>query len=174
MPIVVCQHCCASFATPQWRLNQGKGKYCSRSCAVEAMRGWNSIYPYEYMAYHDAKRRCTNPYHFNTTKNYKDRGIEFLFKSFEEFINCVGSRPEGTSLDRIDNNGNYEKGNVRWASIKQQAVNRRSTKFFTLNGETLCAADWDDRLGLSRGTVSRRIFKYKWPLHKALTTQARH
>jgi len=170
VPTVVCQHCAASFETPLWRLKQGKGKYCSRDCANGALRGFHSKYPVEYMAYHDAKRRCNNPYHLTNRKNYADRGIEFLFSSFEEFFRCLGPRPDGTSLDRIDNDGHYEPGNVRWASIRQQAQNRQTNKTYTFNGITLCAAEWDRRLGLHNGTVSRRIKKYGWSLERALTT----
>jgi hypothetical protein len=170
MASVVCQQCCGSFTTPQWRLNQGKGKYCSRSCANEALKGFHAMYPKEYMAYHDAKRRCTNPYHETNKRNYKDRGIKFLFTSFEEFFKCLGPRPNNTSLDRINNNGHYEPGNVRWASFRQQIINRQTTTFLTFRGKTLCAAEWDRVLGLSRGTVARRISKYGWSLERALST----
>ena len=80
----------------------------------------------EYRAFSGAKTRCTNP-------NRKDfaywggRGIEFRCKSFNEFMECLGPRPEGLTLDRIDNNGHYEPGNVRWATRKQQVRNSRRT-----------------------------------------------
>ena len=169
MPTVVCQQCAANFDTPEWRLRQGKGKYCSRGCANEAMRGFHAMYPAEYMTYHDAKRRCANPYHLTNKINYKERGIKFLFSSFEQFFDCLGPRPEGTSLDRIDNDGHYEPGNVRWATPVQQAQNKQNNRLYTLNDLTLCAAEWDRRLGLHNGTVARRIEKYNWPIKKALT-----
>lgn len=71
-----------------------------------------------------AKARCNNP----NVKQYQDyggRGIEFRFTSFQEFLEELGPRPTGFMLDRIDNNGHYEIGNVRWATRQDQNNNKR-------------------------------------------------
>jgi hypothetical protein len=84
----------------------------------------------EYTSYHAAKKRC-NPKNADKYPDYAGRGIEFRFISFEEFSAEVGPRPEPKfdySLERIDNDGHYEKGNVRWATKIQQARNRRCDK----------------------------------------------
>ena len=78
----------------------------------------------EYHAYHDARNRCTNP-NAKSWSDYGGRGIKFLFTSFERFMAELGPRPEGMSLDRKNNDGNYEPGNVRWATRKEQQNNRR-------------------------------------------------
>lgn len=79
----------------------------------------------EYRSYRAAKERCNNPGHINFS-NYGGRGIEFRFESFEEFFAELGLKPTPRhSIDRIDSDGHYEKGNVRWASPTQQAQNRR-------------------------------------------------
>lgn len=82
-------------------------------------------YRSENQAYHDAKRRCNNVKH-KQYSNYGGRGIKFNFKSFWEFLECVGYKPKGFCLDRIDNNGHYEVGNVRWVSYTESNLNKRS------------------------------------------------
>ena len=82
----------------------------------------------EWYAYSGAKQRCSN----KNNKDYSDyggRGIKFLFKSFEQFINAVGRKPSpGLMLDRINNNGHYAPGNVRWATKSVSSKNRRFRK----------------------------------------------
>jgi hypothetical protein len=78
----------------------------------------------EYMIYYGAKQRC-NPNNKEKRANYYDRGIRFKFTSFLEFYKEVGPRPDGTSLDRVDNDKGYEPGNVRWATPQQQIRNQR-------------------------------------------------
>jgi hypothetical protein len=80
----------------------------------------------EYRAYTHAKTRCNNP-NYQYYSRYGGRGIKFLFSSFEEFIKEVGLRPSSKySIDRKENNGHYEVGNVRWATASEQAKNRKS------------------------------------------------
>ena len=107
----------------------------TRSCGCltkdqgEAVRARNTKHGMfgtpEYVAYHTASARCrlpTNPAY----SNYGARGIEFRFGSFEQFFAIVGLRPSPQhSLDRIDNDGHYEPGNVRWATAREQMLNRR-------------------------------------------------
>jgi len=81
-------------------------------------------YTPEYTAFRDAQRRCKPGGH----KDYAGRGIKFLFTSFEQFYAALGPRPEGKSLDREDNDGHYEPGNVRWATKQEQQSNQRRQK----------------------------------------------
>ena len=80
----------------------------------------------EYRSYQHAKQRCTNP-KFHQWKDYGGRGIQFKFASFEEFYGELGPRPLGTTIERNNNDGHYEKGNVRWATRKEQQANRRNS-----------------------------------------------
>ena len=85
-------------------------------------------YEPEYQAFHDAKYRCKSPSH-KDFRNYGGRGIEFRFRSFKQFFNHIGPRPSAPySLDRINNDGHYEENNVRWATPKEQATNKRKSQ----------------------------------------------
>ena len=79
----------------------------------------------EYAAWHAINQRCKNQ-KCKAYKNYGGRGIEVRLGSFEEFLAEVGLRPSPElSIDRINNDGHYEKGNLRWATRKQQCANSR-------------------------------------------------
>jgi hypothetical protein len=79
----------------------------------------------EYQAFVQARGRCNRPTH-EKWKYYGGRGIRFLFNSFPEFLAEIGRAPSPShSLDRINTNGNYEKGNVKWSTRSEQMFNRR-------------------------------------------------
>jgi hypothetical protein len=77
-------------------------------------------------------------------KYYFDRGIAICerWKHFANFLADMGPRPAGTTLDRINVNGNYEPDNCRWATAQEQRRNRRDTVLYTYAGKTMCLTDW--------------------------------
>jgi hypothetical protein len=126
-----------------------------------------------YYAWVDMRRRCSNTKH-PAYKWYGARGINYCqrWDSFENFLADMGEKPEGSSLDRIDNNGNYQPGNCRWATGREQQVNRRSNVFLTLNGKTQTMEDWSRETGIGQTTLSYRR-KAGWSAHEMLTTKPR-
>lgn len=105
--------------------------------------------------------RCRNPksrvYH-----HYGGRGIRVCerWTSFAAFLVDVGPKPKGTSLDRIDNDGDYEPSNVRWATGKQQHNNKRSNVPVVIAGRQQSLQAWADELGISRTTLSKHPAQY--------------
>jgi hypothetical protein len=126
-----------------------------------------------YGAWFSMKHRCLNPnnpfYH-----HYGGRGISVCprwLENFENFLEDMGDRPEGMSLDRIDVNGNYEPGNCRWATWKEQQNNRRDNRFIEFNRKTQSLAAWGRELGIHEDTLRWRL-KTGWSVEKAFTTPA--
>jgi hypothetical protein len=110
--------------------------------------------------------RCTNPNNLGW-KNYGGRGISISPKwrhDFSAFACDVGPRPSPDhSLDRYPNaDGNYEPGNVRWATRSEQARNKRTNVWITAQGKTLCVQDWAQLTGIRRSTLSQRLAA-GWP-----------
>jgi hypothetical protein len=122
-----------------------------------------------YQSWQDMKQRCLNP-RSRQYPNYGGRGITICsswLASFEHFIADMGPKPEGLSLDRIDNDRGYEPENCRWASRWEQNANQRRTLLLTLNGETLPLENWAHKIGLNPKTVWARVSR-GWPIEAAL------
>ncbi len=112
--------------------------------------------------------RCERP-HSVLYHNYGARGIKLCARwhVFANFVKDMGERPGGLSIDRIDNNGDYEPSNCRWATRAEQAKNRRNTRMITFNGVTLCMSDWAKKIGISKQGLWHRL-SIGWPIEKAL------
>lgn len=126
----------------------------------------------EYRAWQQMKVRCYKKT-FRDYERYGGRGIKVCDRwvnSFENFFEDMGISKKWYSLDRIDNDGNYEPWNCRWADNYQQMKNRVNTIFLEYNWETLCLAEWSRKLWISRATLKDRIWKLWWSTEKALTT----
>lgn len=127
----------------------------------------------EYQSWKGMIQRCYNP-NANNYHCYGGRGItvhERWRTSFACFLDDMGTRPQGTSLDRYpDNNGNYEPGNCRWATQTEQLQNQSRNKLLTYNGETMCVTEWSRRVGIPVGVLIYRQTKQGWSIEQTLTT----
>lgn len=125
-----------------------------------------------YQTWLDMKKRCTNP-KSNEYHNYGGRGIKISEKwinSFQNFFDDVGDIPfPNAQIDRIDNDGNYELGNIRWSTVEENQRNKRNNHLVTYKGETMCVADWAVRLGIKSSILFARLSKPSYTVEEAFT-----
>ena len=130
----------------------------------------------EYKAWRQMINRCTKP-HNHAYPQYGGRGIKICsrwLESFENFYADMGPRPNDKhSLDRINNDGNYEPHNCRWAVSFDQMNNRRNCHYLTFNGQTLTIKQWAMKMGIGDTTIHQRL-KLGWSVERALTETAEH
>lgn len=129
----------------------------------------------EFYIWSSMKQRCDiNNRNF---KNYAGRGItvcEEWQESFEAFFAHVGPRPSPKhSIDRIDNNKGYFPGNVRWATITQNARNKRTNRLVVHKGTTNTLIEWAEDCGIPYKTLWQRL-SMGWPFEKAIGTAVNH
>lgn len=133
----------------------------------------------EYNSWRAMQTRCSNGRQPGW-KNYGGRGITVCEKwqDFPAFFADMGPKPSPAhSIDRIDNDGNYEPGNCRWATRSEQyqnsrqTMNKRNNRFFTHDGKTQILADWARSCGVTKATIRERLER-GWSLERALTSPA--
>lgn len=127
-----------------------------------------------YKIWSDIKKRCYRKT-FWAYDRYGGRGIT-LCKEWHDYLIfrdwCMNNGyAENLTIDRVDNDGNYEPNNCRWVDRKIQANNRNNTKMITYNGDTKTIAQWAETIGINYRTLYTRIFTYNIPLEEALTNK---
>ena len=115
------------------------------------------------------KQRCE----YLKSKNYSrygGRGIKVCprWSKFENFHEDMGTRPDGMTLDRVDNDGDYSKENCRWADTKTQSRNKSNTIMLTAYGISMIAADWAEALEIPAMRIIARSRSYGYSDHDAL------
>lgn len=115
-----------------------------------------------YCVWHAMKERCRNK-NFRQWKNYGGRGISVCSRwlepnsdGFRNFVADMGDRPNGYQLDRINNDGNYEPSNCRWASRSQQQRNQTVTRFVFIDGKKYIAAELAEISGIKTDAIVER------------------
>ena len=128
------------------------------------------IRPPLYDVWRGIKQRCHNP-RSKPYPQYGGRGIYVCDEwraSFAAFSQDMGERPEGYTLDRIDNNGPYSPENCRWTDWVTQQNNRRDNVTLTLGERTFSVSAWAKELNMSQATLWFRL-KDGWSVERALT-----
>lgn len=127
-----------------------------------------------YSIWRDMKNRC-NGLKERDKKNYFERGITYCiewehFESFRDWALSNGYL-ENLTLDRINNDGNYEPKNCRWITRAEQNLNTRQNHFITYAGKTYTMKEWADILGIKYATLKSRLDCYGWTIEEAFTTR---
>lgn len=130
----------------------------SRQEGIETYRTWRSMI-----------ERCTNK-KVASYQDYGGRGISVCSRwmNLENFLEDMGRKPNGLTLDRIDNNGNYCPENCRWTTQVQQCNNKRNNVNLTYCGKTQTISQWSRDAGINVHTLGSRI-RAGWSTEKALT-----
>lgn len=119
----------------------------------------------------DMKLRCLNP-KYRSYPRYGGRGITICARwlnDFSAFFADMGPRPSRNhTIERTDNNGNYEPENCIWDTRKRQARNKSSTRYITVCGKELCMADVAEQFGIPYGRLKARL-DIGWPIERAIT-----
>ena len=156
-------------------LIHGKSKSCGCRVGEQAAKRFQKhglTGTYLSTTFYSIKARCENSKN-KAFHNYGGRGIKCLLKSPQDILDDIGHRPtDQYSIDRIDNEGHYEAGNIRWATNETQANNKRSNVEITWQGKTQTVTQWEKEMGLGQKTLYSRIFQMGWSIERAMTTPA--
>lgn len=159
-------------------LRRGKRKGCGIAGHVWARRSRGGLVrsrPLEYGSWKKMWERCRNKKH-HKHRHYGGRGITICarWKEFKNFLEDMGPRPSRQhSIERKDNDGNYEPGNCCWATAAEQARNTSRSVFVEYEGERMLLVDLCAKLGVKRGIMYGRL-KNGWSLENALFTPVKH
>lgn len=132
-------------------------------------QGVGKSYTKIYWVWRNILLRCSSDHKAHFSK-YKARGINVCerWKHFEKFYADMGEIPQGMTIDRINNDGNYDSENCRWADKTTQARNRRYIRPLTAFGKTQLISDWAKEKGIKLTTLTMRLDAYGWTLERAL------
>jgi len=144
-----------------------------RKASADAGRRWRERDP-EMAKFRNSlvqiRQRCNNPRHPRYA-DYGGRGITVCkrWDSFEAFLEDMGKRPSPLhTIERINNDGNYEPGNCRWATRQEQSTNKRNCIYVELAGERLTLAEACRNLRLPYKIIHSRINRLGWEIYRAL------
>lgn len=148
------------------------GKTASCGC-LRLTHGLSGTHPL-YRTWLSMRDRCKNPNNKHY-RHYGGRGVRVCdrWNDFALFAEDVGDRPRGTSIDRVDNNGDYEPSNCCWATPFEQAQHTSRTRLISAKGKTMTLAMWARELGMDSSAILNRISK-GWSEEAACTLPKQH
>ena len=139
-------------------------KHSRHGCSISMKQSNPEVYS-NYTIWQGMKRRC----YLKTARSYPDyggRGIKVCdrwLESFDNFVEDMGFRPTSKhEIDRINTNGDYEPGNCRWATKKENARNKRNTVMLTIDGNKKSMAEWSEISGESYDNIKNRVNNLGW------------
>lgn len=165
--------CGNTTRVPSNALRRGNTKSCG-CLKVDHLRQHGLSKHSGYTSWTSMLDRCLNP-KYVAYKHYGGRGITVCDRwlKLENFIEDMGERPPGFSLERLDGNKGYSKDNCVWADRKTQARNMRTNRVGTFNGKTASLAEHCEDAGLPYDTIYCRVHSLGWSLERSLTTPIR-
>lgn len=178
----LCNCDCGSLVGANGRLlRSGKTRSCGclqKRIAADRMTIHGMYGSKNYVIWISIIKRCTNP-NSQSFADYGGRGISIHdkwrhdFMAFQDYVAGLPNHGEsGYTLDRIDNDGSYVPGNIKWSTRKEQCRNTRRNIVLTHNGKTQCVAAWAEELRISASTIHHRLYA-GWDVERALTTPTR-
>ena len=177
----VCMACNSYTEATTTQLKNGYKKSCGcmhKHLLSDARKTHGDSRTPLYRLYKGIKERCYHPTDYNKKKNYFDRGIRMCddwynnYLSFKEWAYSNGYQ-KGFTIDRIDNDKGYSPENCRWVPRAEQASNRRTNTYITIDGETHTVAEWCRINNINTQSAYKRICSYGWDPVKSVTTPTR-
>lgn len=176
-----CQNCNIEFPVIKSDISNERKKFCSKRCnrihnntaVVKSIKTHGMSETHFYKKWSDIQYRCSKIGY----KNYQERGIKNLWKSFESFKNDMydlyldhvkENGETNTTIERIDVNGDYSRQNCKWVTQKLQQRNRRNNINITFSNKTQCMSAWAEEFNISPKTLWWRL-KNGWSINKALS-----
>lgn len=165
--ICVCLKCGREVSVDGGNLRSGKTSQCLQCFCKSSKKHGHAHFGRHtktYTAWQAMLRRCDNPNN-KAYKWYGGRGINVCdrWKTYAHFLKDMGESPKGMSLDRINNDGNYEPGNCRWTTRLEQSHNRSDTKMVLYNGKRMPVSVAERETGRCKGNLSGLLRRYGWP-----------
>jgi len=156
--------------------NLRTGNTCSCGCLRRAMNvthghASNRSATPTYRSWQNMMKRCYDPKAVGYS-NYGGRGIKVCdrwLNSFEAFLEDMGERPLGKSIDRINGNLDYQKENCKWSTSREQNSNRSNNRILSFNGQTKTVSDWARELNCRYTKLFHRLNR-GWTVEKTITT----